>query len=99
MNVYKMKGQAEGGPIKTEVKELRIDPRPAPPYRARVKMADKETQVTPERDSVRTSTELYQKMSSYVNTDNKCGTSSLLYFLFTHDFDFVEYSLQPYYKA
>lgn len=54
MNVYKMKGQAEGGPVKAEVKELRIDPRPAPPYRARVKMADKETQVTPERDSVRT---------------------------------------------
>lgn len=54
MNVYKMKGQAEGGPVKPEVKELRIDPRPAPPYRARVKMADKETQVTPERDSVRT---------------------------------------------
>lgn len=53
MNVYKMKGQAEGGPVKAEVKELRIDPRPAPPYRARVKMADKETQVTPERDSVR----------------------------------------------
>ncbi|XP_062859159.1 NBR1 autophagy cargo receptor a [Trichomycterus rosablanca] len=52
MNVYKMKGQAEGGPVKAEVKELRIDPRPAPPYRARVKMADKETQVTPERDSV-----------------------------------------------
>lgn len=49
MNVYKMKGQAEGGPVK----ELRIDPRPAPPYRARVKMADKETQVTPERDPVR----------------------------------------------
>ncbi|KAF5906334.1 BRCA1 1 protein-like isoform X1, partial [Clarias magur] len=47
-----MKGQAEGGPVKAEVKELRIDPRPAPPYRARVKMADKETQVTPERDSV-----------------------------------------------
>lgn len=54
MNVYKMKGQAEGGPVKAEVKELRIDPRPAPPYRARVKMADKETQVTTERDSVRT---------------------------------------------
>ncbi|XP_076856578.1 NBR1 autophagy cargo receptor a isoform X2 [Brachyhypopomus gauderio] len=52
MNVYKMKGQAEGGAVKPEVKELRIDPRPAPPYRARVKMADKETQVTPERDSV-----------------------------------------------
>ncbi|XP_017339156.1 NBR1 autophagy cargo receptor a isoform X1 [Ictalurus punctatus] len=52
MNVYKMKGQAEGGPVKAEVKEHRIDPRPAPPYRARVKMADKETQVTPERDSV-----------------------------------------------
>lgn len=53
MNVYKMKGQAEGGAIKTEVKEMKIDPRPAPPYRARVKVADKETQVTPERDSVR----------------------------------------------
>ncbi|XP_026861862.2 NBR1 autophagy cargo receptor a isoform X1 [Electrophorus electricus] len=52
MNVYKMKGQAEGGAVKAEVKELRIDPRPAPPYRARAKMADKETQVTPERDSV-----------------------------------------------
>jgi len=52
MNVYKMKGQAEGGAVKAEMKELKIDPRPAPPYRARVKMADKETQVTPERDSV-----------------------------------------------
>ncbi|XP_051959242.1 next to BRCA1 gene 1 protein-like isoform X2 [Xyrauchen texanus] len=52
VNVYKMKGQAEGGAVKAEVKELKIDPRPAPPYRARVKMADKETQVTPERDSV-----------------------------------------------
>lgn len=52
MNVYKMKGQAEGGAVKVEMKELKIDPRPAPPYRARVKMADKETQVTPERDSV-----------------------------------------------
>ncbi|XP_066521994.1 NBR1 autophagy cargo receptor a isoform X2 [Hoplias malabaricus] len=52
MNVYKMKGQAEGGVVKAEVKELKIDPRPAPPYRARVKVADKETQVTPERDSV-----------------------------------------------
>ncbi|XP_051523464.1 next to BRCA1 gene 1 protein-like isoform X2 [Myxocyprinus asiaticus] len=52
MNVYKMKGQAEGGAVKAEVKELKIDPRPAPPYRARVKMADKETQVTPERDTV-----------------------------------------------
>lgn len=52
MNVYKMKGQAEGGAVKAELKELKIDPRPAPPYRARVKMADKETQVTPERDSV-----------------------------------------------
>lgn len=47
-----MKGQAEGGAVKAELKELKIDPRPAPPYRARVKMADKETQVTPERDSV-----------------------------------------------
>lgn len=52
MNVYKMKGQAEGGAVKPELKELKIDPRPAPPYRARVKMADKETQVTPERESV-----------------------------------------------
>lgn len=52
MNVYKMKGQAEGGAVKPELKELKIDPRPAPPYRARVKMADKETQVTPERDTV-----------------------------------------------
>ncbi|XP_048027039.1 NBR1 autophagy cargo receptor a isoform X1 [Megalobrama amblycephala] len=51
MNVYKMKGQAEGGAVKPELKELKIDPRPAPPYRARVKMADKETQVTPERDT------------------------------------------------
>ncbi|KAA0725130.1 BRCA1 gene 1 protein [Triplophysa tibetana] len=51
MNVYKMKGQAEGGAVKPELKELKIDPRPAPPYRARVKMADKETQVTPERES------------------------------------------------
>lgn len=47
-----MKGQAEGGAMKPELKELKIDPRPAPPYRARVKMADKETQVTPERESV-----------------------------------------------
>ncbi|XP_049320626.1 NBR1 autophagy cargo receptor a isoform X2 [Astyanax mexicanus] len=52
MNVYKMKGQAEGGAVKAEGKEIKIDPRPAPPYRARVKVADKETQVTPERDSV-----------------------------------------------
>ncbi|XP_051968489.1 NBR1 autophagy cargo receptor a isoform X2 [Xyrauchen texanus] len=52
MNVYKMKGQAEGGAVKAELKDLKIDPRPAPPYRARVKMTDKETQVTPERDSV-----------------------------------------------
>ncbi|TRY55143.1 hypothetical protein DNTS_032641 [Danionella cerebrum] len=51
MNVYKMKAQAEGGSVKPELKELKIDPRPAPPYRARVKMADKETQVTPERDT------------------------------------------------
>lgn len=55
MNVYKMKGQAEGGAVKPELKELKIDPRPAPPYRARVKMADKETQVTPERDTVSSS--------------------------------------------
>ncbi|XP_030629716.1 NBR1 autophagy cargo receptor a [Chanos chanos] len=50
MNVYKMKGQVEGGVGKIEMKELKLETRPAPPYRARVKMADKETQVTPERD-------------------------------------------------
>ncbi|XP_077481148.1 NBR1 autophagy cargo receptor a [Stigmatopora argus] len=52
MNVYKMKGQACGGPIKTEVKELKGDLRPAPPYPSRVKTVDKSTQVTPERESV-----------------------------------------------
>ena len=53
MNVYKMKGQACGGPLKTEVKELKGDLRPAPPYPSRVKTVDKGTQVTPERDAVR----------------------------------------------
>ncbi|XP_035853140.1 NBR1 autophagy cargo receptor a isoform X2 [Sander lucioperca] len=52
MNVYKMKGQACGGPLKTEVKELKGDLRPAPPYPSRVKTVDKGTQVTPERDAV-----------------------------------------------
>ncbi|XP_061565047.1 next to BRCA1 gene 1 protein-like isoform X2 [Cololabis saira] len=52
MNVYKMKGQACGGPLKTEVKELKGDLRPAPPYPSRVKSVDKGTQVTPERESV-----------------------------------------------
>ncbi|XP_039643576.1 NBR1 autophagy cargo receptor a isoform X4 [Perca fluviatilis] len=52
MNVYKMKGQACGGPLKTEVKELKGDLRPAPPYPSRVKTVDKGTQVTPERDVV-----------------------------------------------
>lgn len=53
MNVYKMKGQAEGGAMKVEVKELKLENRPAPPYPSRLKTVDKETQVTPERDSVR----------------------------------------------
>lgn len=53
MNVYKMKGQACGGPLKTEVKELKGDLRPAPPYPSRVKTVDKGTQVTPERENVR----------------------------------------------
>ncbi|XP_057681603.1 NBR1 autophagy cargo receptor a isoform X2 [Corythoichthys intestinalis] len=52
MNVYKLKGQACGGPLKTEVKELKGDLRPAPPYPSRVKTVDKGTQVTPERESV-----------------------------------------------
>ncbi|XP_061665961.1 NBR1 autophagy cargo receptor a [Syngnathoides biaculeatus] len=52
MNVYKMKGQASGGPLKTEVKELKGDLRPAPPYPSRVKTVDKGTQVTPEREAV-----------------------------------------------
>ncbi|CAG5903768.1 unnamed protein product [Menidia menidia] len=51
MNVYKMKGQACGGPLKTEVKELKGDLRPAPPYPSRVKTVDKGTQVTPEREA------------------------------------------------
>lgn len=54
MNVYKMKGQACGGPLKAEVKELKGDLRPAPPYPSRVKSVDKGTQITPERESVRT---------------------------------------------
>ncbi|KAK6302004.1 hypothetical protein J4Q44_G00280570 [Coregonus suidteri] len=54
MNVYKAKqGQAGTGPVKTqEVKELKGDLRPAPPYPSRVKTVDKGTQVTPERDAV-----------------------------------------------
>ncbi|XP_015818164.1 NBR1 autophagy cargo receptor a isoform X4 [Nothobranchius furzeri] len=52
MNVYKMKGQACGGPLKTEVKELKGDLRPAPPYPSRVKTVEKGTQVTPERETV-----------------------------------------------
>ncbi len=57
MNVYKMKGQACGGPLKTEVKELKGDLRPAPPYPSRVKTVDKGTQVTPEREAVRNQTD------------------------------------------
>lgn len=56
MNVYKMKGQACGGALKTEVKELKGDLRPAPPYPSRVKTVDKGTQVTPEREAVRNQT-------------------------------------------
>ncbi|XP_014034569.2 next to BRCA1 gene 1 protein isoform X3 [Salmo salar] len=54
MNVYKAKqGQAGTGPVKTqEVKELKGELRPAPPYPSRVKTVDKGTQVTPERDAV-----------------------------------------------
>ncbi|XP_056153220.1 NBR1 autophagy cargo receptor a [Lampris incognitus] len=52
MNVYKMKGQACGGPLKTEVKELKGDLRPAPPYPSRVKTVDIGTQVTPEKEAV-----------------------------------------------
>ncbi|CAL8304962.1 unnamed protein product [Lota lota] len=50
INVYKMKGQACGGPVKSEVKELKGDMRPAPPYPSRVKTVDKGTQVTPDRE-------------------------------------------------
>lgn len=57
MNVYKMKGQACGGPLKTEVKELKGDLRPAPPYPSRVKTVDKGTQVTPEREAVSNQTD------------------------------------------
>lgn len=55
MNIYKAKqGQAGTGPVKTqEVKELKGELRPAPPYPSRVKTVDKGTQVTPERDAVR----------------------------------------------
>lgn len=56
MNVYKIKGQVCGGPLKTEVKELKGDLRPAPPYPSRVKTVDKGTQVTPEREAVRSQT-------------------------------------------
>ena len=53
MNVYKAK-QGQAGPGKTqEVKELKGELRPAPPYPSRVKTVDKGTQVTPERDAVR----------------------------------------------
>ncbi|XP_047232717.1 NBR1 autophagy cargo receptor a isoform X5 [Girardinichthys multiradiatus] len=52
INVYKMKGQACGGPLKAEVKELKGDLRPAPPYPSRVKSVDKGTQITPERENV-----------------------------------------------
>lgn len=51
-----MKGQACGGPLKTEVKELKGDLRPAPPYPSRVKTVDKGTQVTPEREAVSSQT-------------------------------------------
>ncbi|KAK5618832.1 hypothetical protein CRENBAI_010582 [Crenichthys baileyi] len=52
INVYKLKGQACGGPLKAEVKELKGDLRPAPPYPSRVKSVDKGTQITPERENV-----------------------------------------------
>ncbi|KAM6951538.1 NBR1 autophagy cargo receptor a [Aplochiton taeniatus] len=52
MNVYKMKGQPCGVSLKAEVKELKGDLRPAPPYPSRVKTVDKGTQVTPEREAV-----------------------------------------------
>ncbi|XP_028845147.1 next to BRCA1 gene 1 protein-like [Denticeps clupeoides] len=52
MNVYKMKSQAEGGQVKPDIKEMKLETRPAPPYPSRVKTVDKETQVTPERDAV-----------------------------------------------
>ncbi|XP_030195353.1 next to BRCA1 gene 1 protein isoform X1 [Gadus morhua] len=52
INVYKMKGQACGAPLKGEVKELKGDLRPAPPYPSRVKTVDKGTQVTPDREPV-----------------------------------------------
>ncbi|XP_071248005.1 next to BRCA1 gene 1 protein-like isoform X1 [Salvelinus alpinus] len=54
MNVYKAKqGPAAAGPVKAQdVKELKGDLRPAPPYPSRVKTVDKGTQVTPERDVV-----------------------------------------------
>ncbi|CAL8305496.1 unnamed protein product [Boreogadus saida] len=57
INVYKMKGPACGGPAcggppKGEVKELKGDLRPAPPYPSRVKTVDKGTQVAPDREPV-----------------------------------------------
>ncbi|KAK6329301.1 hypothetical protein J4Q44_G00012790 [Coregonus suidteri] len=54
MNVYKTKQvQAGTGLVKAQdVKELKGDLRPAPPYPSRVKTVDKGTQVTPERDVV-----------------------------------------------
>lgn len=68
MNVYKMKGQACGGPLKTEVKELKGDLRPAPPYPSRVKTVDKGTQVTPEREAVSSPTHPRALSASPSNT-------------------------------
>lgn len=83
-----MKGQAEGGAVKAELKELKIDPRPAPPYRARVKMADKETQVTPERDSV-----------SSVQTYNLYSVSCLLVQVYLVKKDVVNFNRQALLQA
>lgn len=77
MNVYKMKGQACGGPLKTEVKELKGDLRPAPPYPSRVKTVDKGTQVTPEREAVRNQTD-------YVSTDHYLPINCHFHMLFVY---------------
>ncbi|KAJ8416036.1 hypothetical protein AAFF_G00380580 [Aldrovandia affinis] len=47
MNVYKMKGPVDRGPMKTEAKELKNGIRPCPLYPSIVKTVDQETQVTP----------------------------------------------------
>ena len=80
MNVYKMKGQACGGPLKTEVKELKGDLRPAPPYPSRVKTVDKGTQVTPEREAVR------NRAGSPSHLHCSCCSKSYVRFILKLDF-------------